>query len=175
MPCRRANVVASLALVIALCALVLWYRFWVEAASQPEPRPERQPEPRQPEPPEPRLSEPPEPLERPACDGPRLPALSHGIPQYTQIGLLESAGSEKDAIPLFGRPTRRGSANWNYFSRSNTFSPQRLPIFVAGRDCARLQGTSELCDGDIVDVRGFGSARVALYTREDAETQFRLV
>jgi hypothetical protein len=173
MPCRRANVVASLALVIALCALVLWYRFWVEAASQPEPRPEpRQPEPRQPEPPEPRLSEPPE---RPACDGPRLPALSHGIPQYTQIGLLESAGSEKDAIPLFGRPTRRGSANWNYFSRSNTFSPQRLPIFVDGRDCARLQGTSELCDGDIVDVRGFGSARVALYTREDAETQFRLV
>ena len=100
------------------------------------------------------------------------PVFTHGLPPYTQIGLLESAG--KEPIALFGRRTRRGGDRWNYYAVTNNFTPQKLPVFVGGKECARLLGCAELSDGDTADVRGYGSARVTLYTLDDAEHQFRL-
>ena len=91
---------------------------------------------------------------------------------YNQIGLLESAG--KEPVALFGRPTRRGSDRWNYFAVTNTYTPQKLPVLVRGVDAAKLAGCAELSDGEIVDVRAYGSAKVALYTLDDAEHRFSL-
>ena len=100
------------------------------------------------------------------------PVFTHGLPPFTQIGLLESAG--KEPIALFGRRTRRGGDRWNYYAVTNNYTPQKLPVFVAGKECARLLGCAELSDGDTADVRGYGAARVTLYTLDDAEHQFRL-
>ena len=89
-----------------------------------------------------------------------------------QVGVLESAG--KEPVALFGRPTRRGSDRWNYFAVTTSYTPQKLPVLVRGVDAARLAGCAELSDGESVDVRGYGAAKVALYTRDDAEHRFAL-
>jgi hypothetical protein len=98
--------------------------------------------------------------------------FTHGLPRYAQVGVLESAG--KEPIALFGRPTRRGSDRWNYFAVTTSYSAQKLPVLVRGVDAARLAGCAELSDGESVDVRGYGAAKVALYTRDDAEHRFAL-
>jgi hypothetical protein len=76
--------------------------------------------------------------------------------------MLEGA---KEPIPLYGRPTRRGGERWNYYAMTTTLTPHVLPVSVGGRECARLLGCAELSDGDAADVRGYGAARAALYTR----------
>jgi hypothetical protein len=77
--------------------------------------------------------------------------------------MLEGA---KEPIPLYGRPTRRGGERWNYYAMTTTVAPHMLPVSVGGRECARLLGCAELSDGDAADVRGYGAARAALYTRD---------
>jgi len=93
------------------------------------------------------------------------PHYTHRVPPYTQVGLLEC--DAREPIPLYGRPTRRGGERWNYYAMTNNFTPQRLPVSVGGRECARLLGCTELADGETADVRGYGAARAALYTRDD--------
>ena len=83
---------------------------------------------------------------------------------YAQVGLL--ASGEKDAVALYGRATRRGGDRWNYYAVSNTLNPQRLPVFVGGRACAKQTGCAEIGDGDGVEVRGYGASKATLYTRE---------
>jgi hypothetical protein len=83
---------------------------------------------------------------------------------YAQVGLLESG--EKDPVALYGRATRRGGDRWNYYAVSNTLTPQRLPVFFGGRDCAKLSGCAEIGDGDAVEVRGYGPSTATVYTRE---------
>jgi hypothetical protein len=89
--------------------------------------------------------------------------FTRGIGAYAQVGLLE--GGNKDAVALFGRATRRGGDRWNYYAVSNTLNPQRLPVFVGGRDCAKLAGCAEIGDGDAVEVRGYGASTATIYTR----------
>lgn len=91
------------------------------------------------------------------------PYFTRGVPPYTQVGMLEGA---KEPIPLYGRPTRRGGERWNYYAMTTTVAPHMLPVSVGGRECARPLGCAELSDGDAADVRGYGAARVALYTRD---------
>ena len=83
---------------------------------------------------------------------------------YAQVGLLESG--EKDPVALYGRATRRGGDRWNYYAVSNTLTPQRLPVFFGGRDCAKHTGCAEIGDGDDVDVRGYGASKATVYTRD---------
>jgi hypothetical protein len=85
------------------------------------------------------------------------------VEAYAQVGLLE--GGNKGAVALFGRPTRRGGERWNYYAVSNTLSPQNLPVFVGGRDCAKIAGCVEIGDGDAVEVRGYGASKATIYTR----------
>jgi hypothetical protein len=81
---------------------------------------------------------------------------------YRQVGILSA---ESGPVPLYGRPTGSGG-RWNYYSVSNQTLPQKMPVFVNGRDCERLQGCPEASDGETLDVRGLGSAVVTLYTRD---------
>ena len=172
MQCRRATLMALVALLVSLCALGVLYR----ACSVPSgPRGPRGPSgpsaPSAPRAPVARSGEAPG---DDSCDGARAPraVFTHSLLPFTQIGLLESAG--KEPVALFGRPTRRGSDRWNYFAVTSTYRPQKLPVFVRGVDAAKLAGCAELSDGEIVDVRGYGSAKVALYTLDDAEHRFSL-
>jgi hypothetical protein len=91
------------------------------------------------------------------------PYFTRGVLPYTQVGMLEGA---KEPIPLYGRPTRSGGERWNYYAMTTTVAPHMLPVSVGGRECARPLGCAELSDGDAADVRGYGAARVALYTRD---------
>jgi hypothetical protein len=90
--------------------------------------------------------------------------FTRGRDAFAQVGLVESGG--KDAVALFGRATRRGGDRWNYYAVSNARNPQRLPVFVAGRDCAKPLGCAEIGDGDAVDVRGYGASTATVYTRD---------
>ena len=72
-------------------------------------------------------------------------------------------------VPLYGRPTHRGSDRWNYYAVSNQHVPQKLPVFTKDRDCARMMGCPEASDGDTLDVRGYGKATVTMYTLDDAD------
>ena len=92
------------------------------------------------------------------------PRLVRERADYAQVGLLGSG--EKDAVALYGRATRRGGDRWNYYAVSNTLTPQRLPVFFGGRDCAKHTGCAEIGDGDDVDVRGYGASKATVYTRE---------
>ena len=188
MGCRRATFLALIALIVSLCALALLYRLCdgreSSAGSEKErgglEREEREREERGGLEREEREGE-----ERGASERKERGArgdraqrdeptalFTHALPQYKQIGLLASAA--KEPIALHGRPTRRGSDKWNYFAVSNNYAPHKLPVFVNGKDAARLLGCTELSDGDTVDVRGYGAASVSLYTLEDAEHQFRV-
>ena len=163
MECRRATLLALVALVVSLCALAALYRMRASNESTAETRVA-----------ETRVAETrvAEAEVHETCAKMDPPRFTHALPQYTQVGLLVSAG--KEPIALHGRPTRRGSDKWNYFAVSNNYAPHRLPVFVNGKDSARLLGCTELSDGDAVEVRGYGAASVALYTLEDAEHQFRV-
>lgn len=141
MECRSATSVALVALVVSLCTLVLLFR-----AARAHARPPSSASPTVVVPQE-------------------VPLVPHFtcVPPYTQVGMLEGA---KEPIPLYGRPTRRGGERWNYYAMTTTSAPHMLPVSVGGRECARLLGCAELSDGDAADVRGYGAARAALYTRD---------
>jgi hypothetical protein len=166
MGCRRATFVALIALIVSLCALGVLYRLC--ESTRPEnalaPAPENNPAPRGGN--GPAMAHHAEEREEPTVH------FTHALPTYKQLGLL--VGAAKEPIALYGRPTRRGSEQWNYYAVSNNYAPHRLPVFVNGRDSSRLLGCTELSDGDAVDVRGYGAATVALYTLDDAEHRFRL-
>ena len=182
MHCRRATLIALVALLVSLCALGVLYRSCAAprapsgpvdsagpiAAPRPEPRSETCDAERFAETRAERIAAP---RSEQSAERPR-PVFTHGLPRYAQVGVLESAG--KEPVALFGRPTRRGSDRWNYFAVTTSYTPQKLPVLVRGVDAARLAGCAELSDGESVDVRGYGVAKVALYTRDDAEHRFAL-
>ena len=149
MECRSATFVALVALVVSVLALL--YQL-LHAACPRTPKSKRTVEMRT------GISS-----TSSADVGPRGPYFTRGVPPYTQIGMLEGA---KEPIPLYGRPTRRGGERWNYYAMTTTVAPHMLPVSVGGRECARLLGCAELSDGDAADVRGYGAARAALYTRD---------
>jgi hypothetical protein len=112
------------------------------------------------------------------CARPKVPKtrLARPVGPYQQVGILtlgaNGAGAQTAPlapVPLYGRPTHRGSDRWNYYAVSNQHVPQKLPVFTKDRDCARLMGCPEASDGDTLDVRGYGKATVTMYTLDDAD------
>ena len=150
MECRSATSVALVALVVSLLAFLYQFRAArFRAARKPR---------------TPKHNKRPVDISTVSADiGPRAPHFTHRVPPYAQIGMLEGA---KEPIPLYGRPTRRGGERWNYYAMTTTVAPHMLPVSVGGQECARPLGCAELSDGDAADVRGYGAARAALYTRD---------
>ena len=99
--------------------------------------------------------------------------LVRPVGPYQQVGILTHSANDGAGpmapIPLYGRPTHRGSDRWNYYAVSNQHVPQKLPVFTKERDCARMMGCPEASDGDTLDVRGYGKATVTMYTLDDAD------
>jgi hypothetical protein len=167
MGCRRATFLALVSLIVSLCALGVLYPLCERGNKEKRVRSEEAGGAF-----ESAHTEEREPTVHFTCSGEPTVHFTHALPAYKQVGLL--VGAAKEPIALYGRPTRRGSEQWNYYAASNNYAPHRLPVFVNGRDSSRLLGCRELSDGDAVDVRGYGAATVALYTLDDAEHQFRL-
>ena len=73
-------------------------------------------------------------------------------PDIQQMGVLTSEESDK-VLPLYGRPTYRGSSKWQYYTSTDKFNPLKLPLRDdKKRDCTQEFGCDELSDGDHVDV-----------------------
>lgn len=114
------------------------------------------------------------------------PNLGHlGIPinietrgpseDYQQVGMLykeavsnddSKPGNNTDSsiLPLFGKPTYRGSSNWLYYSTSDKLSSVKIPLTHESKDCTDDQGCKELNDGDTISVPSYnGLFKVKMY------------
>jgi hypothetical protein len=88
---------------------------------------------------------------------------TRGNPEnYQLLGLLTRSSDEK-ILQLFGRPTYRGSNQYEYFARSDNFGfINKIPI--------TSKGNKEILDNDIIDIDEFdkskGSFKVKIYNYE---------
>jgi hypothetical protein len=87
---------------------------------------------------------------------------------YQQVGMLSkttningdlaSPGSNTDSnvMPLFGKPTYKGSSNWLYYTASN--GGIKIPLTINSKDCTDDRGCSEINDGDSINIDEFNGA-----------------
>lgn len=79
---------------------------------------------------------------------------SRGHTHFKQIGILFN--SNKVTLPLFGKPTYRGSNYWNYYTYVNSYNQIMVPLEIDDRDCMKDIGCKELFDDDKVFLKTYG-------------------
>ena len=94
---------------------------------------------------------------------------------FQQIGIIskdsvtdnnEKPGNNNDSVilPLYGKPTYRGSTKWLYYTESDRNNAIKIPLTIAGRDCTDDIGCSELNDGDKISINSYnGDFNVKIY------------
>lgn len=94
---------------------------------------------------------------------------------FQQIGILyknditdeeKSPGNNTDnnVLPLYGKPTYRGSNKFLYYTETDKLNPVKIPISVNSRDCTDDMGCDELTDGGNVSIPSYnGSFNVKIY------------
>ena len=94
---------------------------------------------------------------------------------FQQIGILtknviaddnQTPGNNTDSnvLPLYGKPTYRGSNMWLYYTETDKLNPVKIPITVNNKDCTDDYGCKELYDGDTVDIPAYnGTFNVKIY------------
>lgn len=94
---------------------------------------------------------------------------------YQQIGMLYKdsindenikSGNNTDSniLPLYGKPTYRGSQQWLYYTNSDKFNSVKIPINYQGKDCTDDYGCREIYDGDSVSIPSYnGNFKVKIY------------
>jgi len=94
---------------------------------------------------------------------------------FSQIGILskqaisndeKTPGNNTDSsvLPLFGKPTYRGSSKWLYYTETDKYNPIKIPITVNNRDCTDDMGCDELYDGSEVEIPSYnGTFKVKIY------------
>ena len=94
---------------------------------------------------------------------------------FQQIGILSKNVIEKDdktpgnntdsnILPLYGKPTYRGSNRWLYYTETDKYNPIKIPINVNDRDCTDDTGCDELYNGNEVTIPSYnGVFKVQIY------------
>ena len=94
---------------------------------------------------------------------------------FQQVGILSKNVINKDAetpgnntdsniLPLYGKPTYRGSNKWLYYTETDKYNPVKIPITVNNRDCTDDIGCDELYDGGEVVIPSYnGVFKVKIY------------
>jgi hypothetical protein len=94
---------------------------------------------------------------------------------FQQVGILSKNVINKDAetpgnntdsniLPLYGKPTYRGSNKWLYYTETDKLNPVKIPITVNNRDCTDDIGCDELYDGGEVVIPSYnGVFKVKIY------------
>lgn len=75
--------------------------------------------------------------------------------QYQQVGILvpaEANENKSEILPLFGKPTYRGSRDWLYYTASDQYNSNKLPVSREGKNCSGEYGCSEIRPGDLINV-----------------------
>ena len=107
---------------------------------------------------------------------PLYPPLKRGIPinietresggDYQQLGILskgtinddtETPGNNTDSVilPLYGKPTYRGSNKWLYYTETDKLKPVKIPVNYGGKDCTDDYGCDEIYDGTSVTIPSY--------------------
>ena len=107
---------------------------------------------------------------------PLYPPLKRGIPinietresggDYQQLGILskgainddtETPGNNTDSVilPLYGKPTYRGSNKWLYYTETDKLHPVKIPVNYSGKDCTDDYGCDEIYDGTSVSIPSY--------------------
>ena len=107
---------------------------------------------------------------------PLYPPLKRGIPinietresggDYQQLGILskgainddtETPGNNTDSVilPLYGKPTYRGSNKWLYYTETDKLHPVKIPVNYGGKDCTDDYGCEEIYDGSSVTIPSY--------------------
>tara|TARA_Y100000591_G_C21837663_1_gene703564 strand:+ start:852 stop:1481 length:630 start_codon:yes stop_codon:yes gene_type:complete len=116
---------------------------------------------------------------------PLYPPMKRGIPinietrgsggDFQQLGVLskdtisneeDSPGNNTDSVilPLYGKPTYRGSNRYLYYTETDKYNPVKVPISNKDRDCTDDQGCDEIYDGDQVTIPSYnGVFNVKIY------------
>ena len=95
---------------------------------------------------------------------------------FQQLGVLskdtisndqeDSPGNNTDSVilPLYGKPTYRGSNRYLYYTETDKYNPVKVPINYKDRDCTDDQGCDEIYDGDQVTIPSYnGVFNVKIY------------
>jgi hypothetical protein len=94
---------------------------------------------------------------------------------FQQVGILSKKvineaetvpgnNTDTNILPLYGKPTYRGSSRWLYYTETDKFNPIKIPITVNSRDCTDDQGCDELFDGSEVVIPSYnGQFTVKIY------------
>jgi len=116
---------------------------------------------------------------------PLYPPLQRGIPinvetresggDYQQVGILSkntitdgegTPGNNTDTVvlPLYGKPTYRGSNKWLYYTETDKLHPVKIPVTYKNKDCTDDHGCEEIYDGDSVVIPSYnGDFKVKIY------------
>lgn len=116
---------------------------------------------------------------------PLYPPLQRGISineetresggDYQQLGILsknsindgeETPGNNTDSVvlPLYGKPTYRGSNKWLYYTETDKLHPVKIPVTYKNKDCTDDYGCDEIYDGvDVVIPSYNGDFKVKIY------------
>jgi hypothetical protein len=116
---------------------------------------------------------------------PLYPPLQRGISineetresggDYQQLGILsknaindgeETPGNNTDSVvlPLYGKPTYKGSNKWLYYTETDKLHPVKIPVTYKNKDCTDDYGCEEIYDGvDVVIPSYNGDFKVKIY------------
>ena len=77
----------------------------------------------------------------------RINIPTRGIPDdFQSIGVISI---DDKILPIYGR--RFDSDRWNYYTRTDTYNPVPIPIYIGKRDCMDV-GCKEIMTGEEVEV-----------------------
>ena len=94
---------------------------------------------------------------------------------YQQIGMLykenvnddsSNPGNNTDSaiLPLYGKPTYRGSNKHLYYTASDKMNMVKIPLTYNNKDCSDDQGCEEINDGDQITVPSYnGQFKAKMY------------
>ena len=88
---------------------------------------------------------------------------------YQQVGVLyrnnvNAENTDTNILPLFGRPTYRGSQHWNYYTASDKYNQIKIPLTIGNTDCTDDRGCTEIYSGDIINIPEYnGDFKVNIY------------
>jgi len=116
---------------------------------------------------------------------PLYPPLKRGIPinietresggDFQQVGILSKntindgaavPGNNTDSVvlPLYGKPTYRGSNKWLYYTETDKLNPVKIPVNHKNKDCTDDYGCDEIYDKDSVTIPSYnGDFTVKIY------------
>ena len=86
----------------------------------------------------------------------RIPSASkpfniptQGVPEsYQSMGIVKTPDGK--LLPLYGRRCISSRERYNYYTRTDSYNPLPIPVYMQGRDCQDQVGCPELFNGDQV-------------------------